>query len=215
MYVKDKMSKNLYTTYKDVSISNALDIMSKYSLHRLPVVDKENNLIGLLTKSMISKNSPNDATSLSVFELNYLLNKLTVEDVMVKDVVTISKDALLEEAASTMRQKDVGCLPVIEDKKLIGIITYNDIFDAFIDLLGYHLKGTRYVINISEDKVGVMEKISKCFREEDISISNLAVYNTERGIEVVVIATGKGSDKAKDLLEKRGYKVTSVINLKK
>lgn len=211
MYVKDKMSKNPYCISADTSISKALEAMSANDFHRLPVVDKNNNLIGLITEGMISERTPSQATSLSIYELNYLLSKTNVEEIMCKDVKTIYPDALLEEAAVKMRTYDIGCLPVVENNKVIGIITQNDIFSAFVELLGYNQQGVRYVINIKEDKVGILNEISKCFKDAGINITNLAVYNNDRGIEVVVIATGENSDKATDLLVENGYNVTDVL----
>lgn len=212
MYVKDNMTKNPYTVSMDKSISEVLDIMSAAKIHRLPVVDKTGKLLGLLTESLISSNTPNNSSSLSVFELNYLLNKLSVKDIMIKKPHTIGPDALLEDAATVMRKHDVGCLPVVDDKNnLLGIITHNDIFDAFINLLGYYTDGSRYVINIAEDKVGVIEEVAGIFKDNDISLSNIAVYHTERGIEIVVIV--HGTDNISDKLEERGYKVTHYMHM--
>lgn len=214
MYVKDIMSKDVTTIDAASSISEALDIMSSHSFHRLPVVDDEGNLIGLLSESVITSNTPNNASSLSVYELNYLLNKLKVEDIMIKDVITISPDDLLEKAAVSLRENDIGCLPVTVEGKLVGIITHNDIFEAFIDLLGYHQNGVRFVVNIQEDKPGILESIARCFHEENISISNLAVYTNSRGIEVVVVAQGEESIRCKKTLEEAGYRVTDTVILK-
>ncbi|MBQ2657503.1 MAG: CBS domain-containing protein [Erysipelotrichaceae bacterium] len=212
MYVKDNMIPSPITIKPDQSVSEAVDLMSENKLHRLPVVDDQGKLIGLVTESVISRNTPNSASSLSVYELNYLLNKLKNSDIMIRDVKTIGKDALLEEAATVLRKYDIGCLPVTEeDDKLIGIITHNDIFTAFIDLLGYNHNGMRYVISISEDKPGILEDVARIFKEEDISISNLAVYNNTRGIEVVVIA--KGYDDVTQKLKDAGYNVTSTMKL--
>ena len=212
MYVKDNMIPGPITIKADQSVSEAVDLMSENSLHRLPVVDDQGKLIGLVTESVISRNTPNSASSLSVFELNYLLNKLKISDIMIKDVITIGKDALLEEAATVLRKYDIGCLPVTEeDNRLIGIITHNDIFTAFIDLLGYNQNGMRYVISISEDRPGILEDICRILKEEDISISNMAVYNNTRGIEVVVIA--RGYDDITEKLKKAGYNVTSTMKL--
>ncbi len=212
MYVKDNMIPSPITIKPDQSVSEAVDLMSENKLHRLPVVDDQGKLIGLVTESVISRNTPNSASSLSVYELNYLLNKLKISDIMIRDVKTIGKDALLEEAATVLRKYDIGCLPVTEeDGKLIGIITHNDIFTAFIDLLGYNHNGMRYVISISEDKPGILEDVARIFKEEDISISNLAVYNNTRGIEVVVIA--KGYDDVTQKLKDAGYNVTSTMKL--
>ena len=212
MYVKDNMIPSPITIKAEQSVSEAVDLMSENKLHRLPVVDDQGKLIGLVTESVISRNTPNSASSLSVYELNYLLNKLKISDIMIRDVKTIGKDALLEEAATVLRKYDIGCLPVTEeDDKLIGIITHNDIFTAFIDLLGYNHNGMRYVISISEDKPGILEDVARIFKEEDISISNLAVYNNTRGIEVVVIA--KGYDDVTQKLKDAGYNVTSTMKL--
>lgn len=213
MYVKDNMVENPITIGPNASVSEAVDLMSENDLHRLPVVDDTGKLVGLVTESVITSNTPNNASTLSVFELNYLLNKLKISDIMIKDVITIDKDALLEQAATVLRKNDIGCLPVVEDEKLIGIITHNDIFTAFIDLLGYNHDGMRYVINIPEDKIGIMEDISRVLSEEKISISNLAVYNNNRGIEVVVITYGDID--ASNKLKQAGYNVTSVIKLSK
>ena len=212
MYVKDNMIPSPITIKKNQSISEALDLMSDNNLHRLPVVDDNGKLIGLVTQSVITSNTPNNASTLSVFELNYLLNKLTINDIMIKDVVTIKEDALLEEAATILRKNNIGCLPVVDDdNKLLGIITHNDIFTAFIDLLGYNHNGTRYVINVDEDVPGIMEDIARIFKEANTNISNIAVYKGYRGIEVVVIAYGY--DDITSQLKKAGYNVTSVIKL--
>ncbi|MBQ1379754.1 MAG: CBS domain-containing protein [Erysipelotrichaceae bacterium] len=212
MYVKDNMVSGPITIGPDQSVSEAIDLMSENGLHRLPVVDKNGKLAGLITEGVITSNTPNNSTSLSVFELNYLLNKLTIKDIMIKDVITIGKDALLEEAATILRKNDIGCLPVVdEDNTLIGIITHNDIFTAFIDLLGYNHVGTRYVISVEEDRTGILEDICRVFKEQDVSIANMAVYNSSRGIEIVVIV--HGFDDITGKLEKAGYKVTSVMKL--
>lgn len=214
MYVKDIMTKNTTTIDAEESISKALDIMSVNNYHRLPVIDEEGYLIGLLTESIISKNTPNEATSLSIYELNYLLNKFKVKDVMIKDVYTIHPDALLEEAAVELRSHNIGCLPVVdENNKLISIITHNDIFDAFIDLLGYHPNATRYVINIQEDKPGILKDLASVFSDNDISIARFAVYKNIRGIELVVVTEGKKSQNIIDDLKNRNYTITDVIEL--
>lgn len=212
MYVKDSMTRNPYTVGLNQSVSETLDIMSASKVHRLPVVDQKGKLIGLVTEGLIASNTPNNSSSLSVYELNYLLNKLQIKDVMIKDIFTIGPDALLEEAATILRKNDVGCLPVVdENNMLLGIITHNDIFEAFIDLLGYNSHGCRYVINVPEDKPGIMEGISSVCKDNNVSISNLAVYHTERGIEVVVITNNE--DDISEKLKANGYNVTNFMRL--
>ena len=212
MYVKDNMTRNPYTIGLNQSVSEALDIMSASKVKRLPVVDQKGKLLGLVTESLIASNTPNNSSSLSVFELNYLLNKLQIKDIMIKEPITVGPDALLEEAATLLDINDIGCLPVVdENNMLIGIITHGDIFKAIIDLLGYNQLGIRYVINVSEDKPGIMEGIARVCKENNISISNLAVYHTERGIEVVVITVNLQD--ISDKLVEAGYNVTSHIKL--
>lgn len=212
MYVKDHMSRNPYTVGLNQSVSQVLDIMSASKVHRLPVVNDKGKLLGLITESTITANTPNNTSSLSVFELNYLLNKLRIDDIMISKPITVGPDCLLEEAATLLQENDIGCLPVVdENNSLLGIITQNDIFVAFIDLLGYRGKGRRYVINVLEDKPGIMEGIASVCKNNNISISNLAVYNTERGIEVVVITVSEVNIETK--LKDAGYNVTSNIEL--
>ena len=212
MYVKDNMTRNPYTLGLNQSVSEALDIMSASKVERLPVVDQKGKLLGLVTESLIASNTPNNSSSLSVFELNYLLNKLQIKDIMIKEPITVGPDALLEEAATLLDINDIGCLPVVDnDNTLIGIITHGDIFKAIIDLLGYNQQGIRYVINVSDDKPGIMEGIACVCKENGISISNLAVYHTERGIEVVVITVSLND--ISDKLVQAGYNVTSHMKL--
>lgn len=212
MYVKDNMTRNPYTIGLNQSVSEALDIMSASKVERLPVVDQKGKLLGLVTESLIASNTPNNSSSLSVFELNYLLNKLQIKDIMIKEPITVGPDALLEEAATLLDINDIGCLPVVDEQNiLIGIITHGDIFKAIIDLLGYNQQGIRYVVNVSEDKPGIMEGIASVCKQNGISISNLAVYHTERGIEVVVITVSLQD--ISDKLIEAGYNVTSHMKL--
>ena len=209
MLVKDRMTANPYCISKDTSISAALDLMAERDFHRIPVAAGQ-ELVGLVTEGTIAENTPSKATSLSVYELNYLLAKSTVESVMIKDVVTIHPDALLEEAAVLMRQHDIGCLVVTEGRKVVGIITQNDIFEAFIDLLGYYEEGSRYVIAV-EDKPGVLADLTGLFFDEMAQITNLAVYRKDAQTDVVIHARGVAPEVMKKLLNDHGYQVTSVL----
>lgn len=210
MFVKDAMTKDPYKSNKDTTITKALDIMSVNDFHRLPIVDEDDHLIGLITEGVIRANTPSQATSLSIYELNYLLSKTTVESIMIKDVFTIHPDALIEEAAEIMRNNNIGCLPVIENDKVIGIITSNDIFDAFIKILGGNVKGSRYVINIKEDRVGIMADIARKFSDNDVNITNISTFYGPRGIEIIIISMSLEVEKMKNVLVDSGYNVTSA-----
>ena len=149
MDVNSYMSKELITIKANTKILDALDLMKKHNIHRLPVVEGD-RMIGLVTEGIISRNTPSTMTSLDMREVTYLLNRTSASDIMEKNVITINKEALLEEAAVNMRKNAIGVLPVVEgDNKLIGIITEKDIMDAFVDVLGFFTPGVRLVINIS------------------------------------------------------------------
>lgn len=208
MYVKDSMTINPYCISSDTNISEALDIMSANDFHRLPVVDSNGKLVGLVTEGIIAESSPSKATSLSIYELNYLLSKTKVDSIMIKDVKTISPDDLVEEAASKMRKYSIGCLPVVENDKVVGIITYNDIFDAFVNLLGYSVQGSRYVILINEDKPGIIASIAKCFADNGVSIENVSTFRGSRGVEIIVVTENKDIEKMKKVLSDSGFNVT-------
>lgn len=211
MYVKDHMTPSPYCIFPNTSVSKAIDILEQKGFRRLPVIDENEALIGLVTEENIADSSGSQNTSLDIYELNYLLSRTMVSDIMIKDVITIGPDALLEEAASKMVEKGVYTLPVVDEKnKVIGIITERDIFKAFIDLMGFHVPGTRFVLNMKEDKPGQLEKASNLFSENNVNLKNFAVYHNDRGIEVVIIVSGD-CEFMKDILEKEeGWKVTEV-----
>ena len=212
MFVKDHMTKDPAVITRDVSLMKATDIMGKGRFHRLPVVDQEGRLIGLVTGGLVKEKSGADRTSLSIYELNYLLTRTTVGDVMITDVRTIGPDAFLEEASGIMADNDISVLPVVDDdRKVLGIITDRDIYRAFIDLTGYRKQGTRFVISC-EDRPGQLLKVVQLFAEEDANLENLAVYHTERGVEIEIKATGEVSvERMTEVLRKEGFEVTNVL----
>ncbi|MBR6522115.1 MAG: CBS domain-containing protein [Oscillospiraceae bacterium] len=176
MYVKDKMTANPYTIRPNSSISDAFSIMKDYGFHQLPVV-KNGKLVGMLTETELQNVTPSKATSLSVYEINYLLSKLDVGQAMNTDVVTIEADALLEKAAVLMRNHDIRALPVMDGKKLVGIITQSDIFDAFIDLMGARSAGARVEVEVP-NKAGVGVEIMKIIAESNVNILHMALHNS-------------------------------------
>ncbi len=210
MYVKDAMSANPYCINSATTVSSALDIMATNDFHRLPVVDENGKLVGLITEGTITESSPSRATSLSIHEINYLLSKTKVDSIMIKKVITIGPDAVLEEAATLMRNNEIGCLPVTVDEKVIGIITANDIFDAFINMLGYKTPGSRYVINVENNTYGVMASIAKCFADKEVNITNISTFYGPRGIEIIIITNDKDVETMKKVLVDAQYDVTSA-----
>lgn len=210
MSVRDFMSKDLVTVGAKTPIFDAIDLMKKNKIHRLPVVEG-NKLIGLITEGVIQEALPSKATSLSVYEVNYLLNKTNVKDIMIKKVETTKPDALLEDAIAQMREKNVGVLPVLEDGALIGIITNNDIFDAFLKITGYYAGGTRVSILIKEDHPGILAEITKLFANHGLSILTIVVNRVAQGTVVEIQVESKEPTLVKNIITQAGYEVLSAV----
>lgn len=211
MYVYEKMTSDVKTLKSSDTVNAALDLMKENNFHRVPIVEND-VLVGLVTQGVIESATPSKATSLSIFELNYLLSKTTLKDIMIKDVVTISPNALLEDAAVLMRSKNIGALCVLDKGKLVGIITQKDIFDAFIDLLGYYQPGKRFLIEVEHDKVGVLKDITTCFANEDVWIESISVYHKDHQIYIQVQANDVNNI-MEGKLTAAGYVVKEIIEL--
>lgn len=131
--VRDWMSKEVVAITPHQSLPEAHDLMKKNKIRRLPVVDG-GELVGILTLGDLREAGPSDATSLSIFELNYLLARLTVDKIMTRDPLTVTSTTGLTEAAKLMLHHKIGGLPVIDKGELVGVITESDIFRAYVHL---------------------------------------------------------------------------------
>ena len=213
MYVRDEMTKNLITINANDVISKAAEIMAEKKLHRLPVL-QDGQLVGLVTKGKITSSTSGGATSLSIFELNYLLNRTSVKEVMIKrkDLITISSDKLMEDAADMMLRHDIGCLPVVDNGELVGILTQNDLFKAFLDILGYNRKGSRIDVHVP-DTLGVLGEVSKVFVANKANITNFTVYrnNDDTTADLILRSDLIETDKLVEDLNNNGFKVNSVM----
>ena len=149
MLVKQKMTKTPTTTRIDMSVPDALDLMHEKKVHRLPVLDPDGNLVGIISESDLLYASPSPATTLNVWEMHALLAKLKVEKVMTRKVITVTEDTPIEEAARIMVDKQIGGLPVLREKDLVGIITETDIFKVFISMFGALRPGVRVSASIA------------------------------------------------------------------
>ena len=140
MYVSERMTRYPATVMPNYSVSKAYQIMTEGHYSQLPVVDSDNKLIGLVTEKLLAEVNPSSATSLSVYEINYLLSKTKVQDIMKTGIFKINKDALIEDAAIIMKENRISSLPVVEgDNYLAGIITRTDIFKHLLILWGLKL----------------------------------------------------------------------------
>ncbi len=132
--VRDWMTPNPITISPRTTLPEAHQIMKEKRIRRLPVVDENGHLVGIVTLGDIREASPSDATSLSIFELNYLLARLTVDKIMTRKVITVTPDTPVYEAARLMLEHKIGGLPVVENGRVVGIITESDIFKMVVRL---------------------------------------------------------------------------------
>jgi len=175
MLVRERMSKQPVTITADVPITEALRIMRENQVRRLPVLDSEGALIGIVSEKDLLYASPSPATSLSIYEMHYMLSRLKVTELMTPDPVTITPDTLLEEAALIMADNKIGGLPVMENGQLVGIITETDIFKVFLELLGAREKGLRLTLRIPE-RMGEMARITTAIAELGGNIMALGTF---------------------------------------
>lgn len=199
MAVKDFMTRKVVYISPNTTIAHAADMMREQKLHRLPVIEND-QLVGLVTEGTIAEASPSKATSLSIYEMNYLLNKTKVSDVMIRDVVTISQFASLEDATYLMLKNKIGILPVVDNEQLYGVITDRDIFKAFLEVSGYGEEGVRLRF-VTENKVGVLEQIIRLLVEENLNISNTVNIPRKDGKVVIEVQLAGNIDTA--LLKKK------------
>ena len=159
MLVQQKMTKTLVTARTDMSVTDALELMHEKNVSRLPVLDSHGDLAGIVSEEDLLYTSPSPATTLNVWEMHALLAKLKVEKVMTRDVITVTEDTPIEEAARIMVDKKIGGLPVLRGKTLVGIITVADLFKVFFALFGGLRSGVRVSASIAGSK-GTFSKIS-------------------------------------------------------
>jgi acetoin utilization protein AcuB len=177
MLVRMRMTQNPISISPDTSILEAWKIMQESQVRRLLVMEK-GKLVGIVTERDLRSVSPSQATSLSIFEINYLLEKLKVKDAMTPNPITVDADAPIEEAALIMRDNKISALPVIENGEVVGIITESDIFKAFIEMLGDGKRGLRYTLRI-KNSPGEIARIVNLIAEKGINIMSMATFPSD------------------------------------
>jgi acetoin utilization protein AcuB len=205
MYVKDKMTINPFTVSPDDSVADTLELMRSKNIRRVPVMQNR-QLVGIVTERKLIEVSPSPATSLSVFEINYLLSKTKIESIMTKNVITVAPDTLVEDAAVIMRENKISGLPVMVGSELVGIITESAIFDAFIEIMGYRDKGSRIAVKVVNNKPGVLKTIAGIISDFDVNISHIVF----QGEEIILRIGTVNTKEIVDLIVQNGFEVTSV-----
>lgn len=208
MLVRDVMTTNVVTVPSSMSISEARRIMEAHRFRRLPVVDK-GKLVGMVTEHGLEKVSPSKFTSLTVWELHYLLDKTPVADVMSKKVVVATPDMTVEEGVLLAQSNRVGALPVVEDDRVVGIVTTNDFFYNIVNpLLGVGKPGTRLeVVGIRDSKA--LEDICQAVNKSGLTIESLYVIPKPEVKEkdIVVHLLSEDVSQIVNELKSKGYSV--------
>lgn len=175
MLVGERMSKPVITVHPETPMQEALNLMRREKVRRLPVVDKNGRLVGIVTEKALLHAAPSSATSLSVWELNYLLSKITVDEVMTRRVVTVTEDTPIEEVARLMVDNDAGGMPVVRGEDVVGIITETDLFKIFLELLGARQAGIR-ISALVRNVPGELARLTKAVYEVGGNILSLGTF---------------------------------------
>ncbi len=178
MLVGNRMTSNPIVITPDVPIAEAMDKMQEKNVRRFPVLDKKGKLVGIVSHQDLVHATPSSATSLSMWEVSYLLSKITVGEVMTKEVISVTENTPLEEAARLMADKKVGGLPVVRGDSVVGIITESDLFQVFLELFGAREKGVRLTLSAPYFK-GSLAQISTAITEKGGLIMAMNVFEGE------------------------------------
>ena len=210
MFVKDIMTMNVVTIPSNTSVSDAKRIMEAHRIRRLPIVDR-GKLVGMVTEHRLEAYTPSKATSLSVWEIGYLLGNTPVKDIMEKNVITVTPGMTVEEVLALAQEKKVGALPVLEDGRVVGIVTTNDFFYKIANpVLGIGMPGTRVeVIGRGDDKV--IENVVSLANREGIRIITIHVLNIpespEEKKDIVIHLDTEDTSKFVEALKTKGYEI--------
>jgi acetoin utilization protein AcuB len=175
MLVGERMTRNPVTILDTASIDDGLHLMRERKVRRLPVLDESGKMVGIVSDKDLLHAAPSPATSLSVYELHYLLAKLTIRQVMSSPVISVGPETPLEEAARVMADNKIGGLPVVEGEKLVGIVTETDVFKILVELLGARTPGLRITLRVTEGK-GVLARITHTLSDLGANIISVVTY---------------------------------------
>ncbi|HRQ55848.1 MAG TPA: CBS and ACT domain-containing protein [Azoarcus taiwanensis] len=175
MYVENIMTHDVVTVAADAEFGQLTEIMRLKKVRHVPVVDSEQRILGIVSHRDVQRAQPSMITTLDIGEIKYLLSKVKAGDIMHKNVVTCSPKTLIEEAARMMRPNKIGCLPVVDGGRLVGIITSVDLLDFFLDITGCWVENTTRVTVRLADQAGQLAAL-------------LANVNAQGGYIVAVVS---------------------------
>lgn len=211
MLVKERMSRHPITVTPDTTLYEALRIVREEKVRRLPVLDRKGKLVGIVAEKDLLYASPSPATSLSAYELNYLISKITVKDLMSKEVVTTCEDYPLEEAARIMVDSQVGALPVMRGDVLVGVITESDLFKIFLELLGARVWGLRVALRV-KDEPGFLARLTQQIAQSGGNIVSLGTFwgDDVTSRQITFKVQGVARDKMEEIARSIGAEISDI-----
>ena len=211
MNVAKRMKRNPVFVDEGDSMKKAMDLLKEHEIRHLPVLKDGEKLVGILSERDIKQASPSPATALEIREIYYLLDKVKVKQIMTRRPYTVSSSAPIEEAALILREKKIGCLPVVDDGKLVGILTETDIIDAFIEGMGVNGPGYRLelVLQNRPGKLFELLKLLKDFDANVVSVATAAHENPEKIINILRIEA-RNYKVVKAAIKKSGFELLSA-----
>lgn len=195
MLVEERMTRPVITVRPNTPIQEALRLMRTDHIRRAPVVDEHGRLVGIVSERDLLHASPSEATSLSIWEVHYLLSQVTVERIMTRKVITVTEDTPIEEAARIMADNKIGGVPVVRGTEVVGIVTETDLFKIFLELLGGREAGLR-LSALVVDQPGEMAKLSSAIYRAGGNILSLVIFLGESTENRMVTAKVAGVDQA-------------------
>ena len=211
MIVAKRMMRNPVSVDENDSMKKAMDLLRERDIRHLPVLKDGEKLVGILTERDIKQASPSPATALEIREIYYLLDKAKVKQIMTRRPYTISSTAPIEEAALIMREKKIGCLPVVDAGRVVGILTETDILDAFIEGMGVSGPGYRMEIALP-NRPGMLFDVLKLMKDFDanvVSVASAAHDDTDRKILILRVET-RNYKLLKAAIKKAGFEMLSA-----
>ena len=202
MLVGERMSHPVITIHPKMPMQDALNLMRREHVRRFPVVDKRGRLVGIVSEKDLLDASPSDATSLSIYEVNYLLSKITVKQIMSDAVITITEDTPIEEAARIMADNKIGGLPIIREDEVVGIITETDLFKIFLELLGAREPGVR-IAALVPNIPGELAQLTKAIFDIGGNVVALSTFlgDSSENREVCIKVSGVDARALEETLE--------------
>jgi acetoin utilization protein AcuB len=194
MFVRDEMTTHPLSITPDQPIAEAQRIMKDLGIRHLPVVSAKGNLVGLITRTTLDEAMPSSLTTLSIWELNYQLNKIKVSEAMLRDVVTTTEDVPIEQAARLMLEKKVGSLPVMRGDRLVGIITDVDLMRTMMELLGAREPGVRLTLKVPDEQ-GQLCRVTGIIAQHEGYISAFGTYPADDPLKWWVVVKVRFVDK--------------------